>query len=543
MSRRAVVIGLDGAAWHLLDPLLEEGVMPRLAALRARGCAGTLKSTVPTYTPPAWTSAATGVNPGRHGVYGFVEGHAQDEHQELMHSGKIKAPTIWEIANAQGATVGIYNLPLTYPPRPIDGWMVSGMMTPGYGERLKGFASWGRDGERSDELERLIQQWAPGYVVDVSANYERDWRDATLCDKTLASLRQRERVLSGLLETAPVDVLFSVLEAPDRLQHVYYRYMDPSDELHRSPEAVRLRPAIAECFAAMDRIVGLLEDYAGSDGGVVVCSDHGFTAWQVSVHTNALLAQWGYLELRAGARAMQAGAARKLIPIAKRFLPRKLARDVKGKTFGAVDWEKTRAFASPIPQQGVFVNLKGREAHGVVEPTELEAIKDDLVRRFTELTGPDGDRVTDRVYRSQDVFTGDALAGAPDVLPVLRDHRYELDDELFHRDAFTDFSHLPRGVHHPDGIGIVAGPGGRAGEGLEGSVMDVTPTILHLAGLAVPADLDGVVLKDALTEEAVRNQPVKTAAPLSSSAKDESSPYSAEEEAIIEESLRGLGYL
>src|SRR3990170_8356670 len=105
MTSRAVVIGLDGAAWHLLDPMIEAGVMPRLAALRERGAPGTFLSTVPTYTPPAWTSAATGVNPGRHGVYGFVEGHAQNKGLELVHSGKIKVPTIWDIANAQGATV------------------------------------------------------------------------------------------------------------------------------------------------------------------------------------------------------------------------------------------------------------------------------------------------------------------------------------------------------------------------------------------------------------------------------------------------------
>lgn len=542
MAKRAAVIGLDGAAWHLLDPLLEEGVMPRLKAIRERGYAGTLASTVPTYTPPAWTSAATGVNPGRHGVYGFVEGHAQDERQELMHSGKIKAPTIWEVANAQGATVGVYNLPLTYPPRPLDGWMVSGMMTPGYGEKLKGFASWSGTGG-GDELERLIQEWAPGYVVDVSANYEKDWRDASLCDTALASLGQRELVLRGLLETAPVDVVFSVLETPDRLQHVYYRYMDPSDELYDSAEARKLRPAIARCFEAMDRIVGLLDDYAGGEGGVVVCSDHGFTAWQVSVHTNALLESWGYLKLKASARAMQSGAARRLVPVAKRFLPRKLAREAKGRMFAAIDWAGTRAFASPIPQQGVFVNLQGREEHGIVPPGELEALKDDLVRRFSDLTGPDGGTVTDRVYKSQDVFSGDALDGAPDVLPVLRDHRYELDDELFHKEPFTDFAHLPRGVHHPKGIGVVAGPGTHAGDALSGSVMDVTPTLLYLAGLEVPDDLDGAVLEEAFAPEALKKQPVRKTAPLSSSSKDESSPYSADEEAIIEESLRGLGYL
>ena len=532
---KAVAIGLDGAAWHLLDPLFDQGVMPRLKSLRERGAWGTLKSTVPTYTPPAWTSAATGVNPGRHGIYGFIEGHAQDA-QELVHSGKIKAPTIWEIANAQGARAGIYNLPLTYPPRELDGWMVSGMMTPGYGEQQRGFVY-------PPEREEQILGWAPGYVVDVSANYEQDWRDAALCDRALISIQQREKVLRGLLELDPAEVVFSVMEAPDRLQHVYYRYMDPSDELYASPEAERLRPSVARCFEAIDRVVGLLEDYAGSDGGIVVCSDHGFTAWEVSVHLNALLAEWGYLKLKTSARAMQTEAARKLVPIAKRFLPRKVAREAKGRTFAAIDWTNTRAFASPIPQQGVFVNLKGREREGIVEPSELEALKDDLVRRFTALQAPDGSPATDRVYRSQDVFHGDALKGAPDVLPVLRDHRFELDDELFHTNAFTDLRHLPRGVHHPDGVVIVTGPGVRAGARISGDVMDVTPTLLYQAGLDVPEGLDGGVLTDAFEPDHLEDHPIRTTTPLSSSKQEEASPYSEEEEAIIEESLRGLGYL
>jgi predicted AlkP superfamily phosphohydrolase/phosphomutase len=320
---KAVVIGLDGAAWHLLDPLLEAGVMPRLGALRESGASGTLLSTVPTYTPPAWTSAVTGVNPGRHGVYGFIEGNAQSERQELMHSGKIKAPTLWEIAGKQGARTGVYNLPLTYPPRPLDGWMVSGMMTPGYGEHLKGFAY-------PSELEPKMLEWAPDYVVDVSANYETDWRDAGLAERALASIEQRERVLRGLLDLHPIDVLFTVMEAPDRLQHVYYRYMDPRDPAYDSPEGRKLRPAVIRCFEAMDRIVGLLDDWAGHDGGVMVVSDHGFTAWEVSVHLNALLQAWGYLKIKPAARAMQTGAARSLVPLAKKVLPRKLAREAKG---------------------------------------------------------------------------------------------------------------------------------------------------------------------------------------------------------------------
>jgi predicted AlkP superfamily phosphohydrolase/phosphomutase len=541
MRKRAVVIGLDGAAWHLLNPLLEQGLMPRLAALRERGARGTMRSTIPTYTPPAWTSAATGVNPGRHGIYGFIEGHAQDEGLELVHSGKIKSPTIWEMANAQGARVGVYNLPLTYPPQPLDGWMVSGMMTPGYGENLRGFTSWSR-GEH-EELETRILRWAPGYVVDVNVNYETDWRDTRLCDRVIASLEQRRRVLEGLLKLDAPEIVFSVLEAPDRLQHVYYRYMDPNDEMADAPGAAKVRGAVARCFEAMDRIIGVLDDFAGDDGGVIVCSDHGFTAWEVSVHTNALLEQWGYLKMKSSAAAMRNPMVQKLVPVAKRVLPRKAARQAKGRTFSAIDWSETRAFASPIPQQGIYVNLKGREVHGIVEPGELRALKEELRERFSALRAPDGEPACDAVHLSEEVFRGEARDGAPDVLPILRDHRFELDDEVFHKNAFTDHSALPRGVHHPDGIGIFAGPGVKASDGVASSILDVTPTLLYMAGLEVPEDLDGRVVTAAFDEAHLAANPIAVGTPVDGSKREEESPYSEEEEAAIEESLRGLGYL
>jgi predicted AlkP superfamily phosphohydrolase/phosphomutase len=536
MTKRAAMIGLDGSAWHLLDPLVQNGAMPRLAALRRRGASGVLHSTVPTYTPPAWTSAITGVNPGRHGIYGFAMGNAQSPAHELAHVGRIRVATLWEMVNAQGGRAGMFHVPLTYPPQDLQGWMVSGMMTPGYGERMRGFA-------RPPELEDRILKWAPGYVIDVSANWEQDWRDAALCDRIIASLDQRLRVLERLLEADPPDVLFAVLESPDRLQHVYYRYLDPADPLYAAPEGERLRDSITECFSKMDALVGLVDDFAGREGGVMVCSDHGFTAWDVSVHTNALLERWGYLRVKVAARVMQSDLARKLVPLARKLLSAKMARQAKGKTFSAVDWSRTRAFASPIPQQGIFVNLKGREPDGIVSLDELEAIKSDLVDRFESLRGPDGEPVTDVIYRSEEVFQGDALAGAPDLLPVLRNHSFELDDEVFHRDPFTDHSHLPRGVHHPDGIIVLAGEGIAAGISIDGSVLDVTPTLLYMAGLKPPEGLDGGVLSGAFTPDHLREHPVGSVAALSSGKRDASSPYSEEEEAAIEESLRGLGYL
>ena len=535
MTNRAVVIGLDGVAWHLLEPLFEKGVMPRLEALRDRGAWGTLTSTIPTYTPPAWTSAITGVNPGRHGIYGFHSSNAQSERVELMHSGKVRSATLWEMVNAQGASAGIFNVPMTYPPRRLEnGWMVSGMMTPGHTEGLKGFAS-------SLDLEEKIRGWVPDYELEIKTSWELDWKDDSLARRATKSLEQRRTVLEKLLAERPVDVLFTVMETPDRVQHAYYGYMDPEDDLYETEAGRAIRPAITRFFATLDEIVGLLEDYAG-DSGVIVCSDHGFTAWDFTVHTNALLAQWGYLKLKPRARLMQTRAARALVPLAKRVLSPTTAREAKARTFSAIDWSRTKAFASPIPQQGIFINLEGRERFGIVPKSELAAVKQDLVRRFKTLVAPDGKRVTDEVFTSDEVFTGEALEGAPDVLPVLRDHRYDLHDEVFHREPFSDNSHLPRGVHHPDGIVVYAGPGVRRTDDVNGAVVDVTPTLLYMAGLAVPEGLDGKVA-DVYDPDHLTKHPITTAAPPGHEQQDEASPYSKDEEAAIEESLRGLGYI
>ncbi len=532
----SVVIGLDGAAWQLLDPLIDDGIMPRLAALRARGASGTLSSTVPPVTPPAWTSSFTGVNPGRHGIYGFHRGNAQSERQEMMHSGQVKAPTVWEIANAQGATMGVYNLPLTYPPRELDGWMVSGMMTPGIGQHLSGFVF-------PEALEQQVLSWVPDYVVEIKANQEQDWRDEALAERALASLHQRRTVLQRLLEERPCDLLFAVLETPDRLQHLYYRYMDPEEELYHSSAGARIRPSINRCFQVMDEIVGLLDDYAGPGGGVIVCSDHGFTAWEASVHTNALLESWGYLTLKRGARAVRNPVVAKAALAARRFLPVKVRRRARQQTFAAIDWSRTKAFASVYYQQGVFVNLAGRERFGTVAPSDLDTVKEEIAARFTSLRGPDGELVTDRVWRSQEVFHGDALEGAPDLVVEVNDSRWQLDDEIFHPHPFTEFLELPRGGHHPDGIVVIAGPGVPPGHTVAGTIMDVTPTLLYLSGLRVPEGLDGSVIQGAFDDDHTRDHPVESIPPLSSAPRDESSPYSEAEEKVIEDTLRGLGYI
>ena len=532
----SVVIGLDGAAWQLLHPMIENGSMPRLASLLGAGSHGDLRSTIPPVTPPAWTSAVTGVNPGRHGIYGFHRGHAQYEHQELMHSGRVQAATVWEMANHQGKSAGIFNLPMTYPPVPLNGWMVSGFMTPGVGQHMTGFVY-------PPEIETKLLEWEPDYTIEIKSNQEQDWRNAALAERALRAVEQRLSVLRRLLEEHPVDVVFTVMETPDRLQHLYYRYMDPDESMYDSPSARQIRPTIVRCFEVMDQVAGLLHDYAGPEGGVVVCSDHGFTAWDASVHTNALLEKWGYLKLRGGARLMQSPLVSKTVPMVRRILPTRVRREARKRTFGAIDWTNTKAFSSVYYQEGIFLNVAGRERFGCVPNSEVDRLTDEIERRLRSLTGPDGRPVVDEVFRSKDAFTGPAREGAPDLVMFMRDHRYVPDDEVFHKNPFTDQRHLPRGGHHPDGVVVLAGPGVRTNATIGASIVDITPTLLYMAGLKVPTGLDGDVIKSAFEAGHLAGRPVETTSATAPGSRIETSPYSKDEEAMIEESLRGLGYL
>src|SRR5918992_2721943 len=107
---KVLLLGLDGMTFSVLDPAFEAGHMPNYKRLLERGASGTLTSTIPPYTPPGWTSIFTGVNPGRHGIFGFTLGNAQ-RNDGLVRLDKVKAPALWNVLNAQDRAVGLFNIP------------------------------------------------------------------------------------------------------------------------------------------------------------------------------------------------------------------------------------------------------------------------------------------------------------------------------------------------------------------------------------------------------------------------------------------------
>jgi len=244
----------------------------------------------------------------------------------------------------------------------------------------------------------------------------------------------------------------------------------------------------------------------------------------------------------AGAGSMGRSASlRKVARRVKKVAPRSLWKRAKLAAHSTIDWSSTVAFSAPNPQQGIYVNLEGREPHGIVPARDYEEVRDEIIERFGELEDPgDNKPVLDRIYKREEVITGPVAGGAPDLFPVCRDYSYELSDGLFSPSVITDYRQLPRGFHHMDGIFGIAGPDARKQSGAQASLYDIAPTALHLAGLKIPA-MDGRALVEFLTSD--RRPEIEDMDLPVAGAGAEAAPYSDEEEAQIEESLRNLGYL
>jgi len=536
---KVLLLGLDGVTYSVLDPAFAAGHMPNYKALLDRSASGVLTSTIPPYTPPGWTSIFTGVNPGRHGIFGFTLGNVQ-QNRGLVRLDRVTAPAIWNAANAQGKRIGLFNIPMTYPAPEVDGFAVSGMLTPeGGGETPESFTY-------PVSLGAEISAHVGRYEIDIEVDYDQDWRNTAIIERLSKNLASKRKALTFLLDKHPdIPILFGVLEAPDRLMHVHYKYIDPRCEHYDRPEAAPIRERAWAFFDEMDEMIGDMVAWAGGDGFIVTMSDHGFGPKDKSVNVNVALREWGLLSVGGAGAVTKSAGLRKVARRVKKALPKSVWQKAKGAAQGSIDWSRTKAFSAPIPQQGIYVNVAGREPNGIVAEAEYESVRDEIIERFSALTDPDdGLPVVDHIYKREEVVTGAQAVDAPDLFPVCRAYSYELSDGLYSPGILDDYRDLPRGFHHMDGVFGIAGPGVIGRDGLAASIYDVMPTALYLAGLKVPR-VDGRVLTEMLPAALIGSRPAVVEdmdLPLAG-AGAEATPYSADEEAMIEESLRNLGYL
>lgn len=545
MRSRVIVIGLDGGTWDLLEPMMAQGWMPHLARLVHEGARAPLRSTLPPLTAPAWSSFMTGLNPGRHGVFAFQRTLNRSLERSFVNASAIRAPLLWEHLSQAGVQVGVLNVPITYPVRPVHGWLVSGMMTPSEESDF----TW--PDALADELR------ARHYTIDLRIlKRERDYhapeQRLALVDDLRRVLLERQAVLEEVLLPRGADFLMVVHETPDRLQHYTWRYLEESLAINgqsltsRSP----VHDAVEAAYRAIDDCIGRTLVHAAGEGTTVFfVSDHGFGPRDTRVHIDQWLANQGLLRYASG----KADVRRLLKPYMralKRLIPRQVL--VRGRQAFAVnriiDWAHTQAYSGVASEYAIYINLAGREPYGIVPAGEAyetlrQAIKTDLL----QLEDPrGGQRVVNAVYLREEIYQGPFVDQAPDIVYELAPG-YEPTAEVSPGRIFSDVAGEGEGMHQPDGIFLAWGPGIRPGQ-LAGPLYlpDLAPTLCYALDLPVPAGFDGRVLEEIFAPAHLAAHPPQTAGHEThvELPDPQATPsLTAADEASLRERLTALGYL
>ena len=470
---KVVVFGLDGATFQLIRPLIAQGKMPNTARLLTDGTSATLKSTIHPITPSAWASMVTGLNPCKHGVFDFRRRKPSSYEMELVNGGMRAGRALWSILNEHGYKTGMLNIPLTYPPDRVNGFVVSGMDAPISGGSLT----------YPRHLQNRIQQRLGRYIVDFNTVARSE--DEYLA-KTLEMLGNRIECLQFLCdEYADLDLLFAVFVAPDRIQHAFWKYLDPSSSEFHAPKALEYRSASENVYATIDEAIGWALARFGDGTYYLLVSDHGFGPLYKDVYMNKWLSDLGLLKFKDDTPGE-----------ARRF-----PHDVS--------WNATKAYSFGY-FGNINVNLAGREPDGVVpEGKEAEQVKELIIRELHELRDPESGAVmVDRVYRKEELYSGPYFFTAPDLLIIMRNYTYMTRDSYEHVTGGLvgpPMQLSPRiiphtGSHNLDGIFVLRGEGVASGLRLPDlQITDVTPTVLYLLNVPLPTGMDGKPPMRALT--------------------------------------------
>jgi predicted AlkP superfamily phosphohydrolase/phosphomutase len=537
---RVLVLGLDGATLDVIEPLARSGRLPHFAKLIEEGAWGVLKSTMPPVTVPAWVCMMTGKNPGKLGFYDLLrrQGYGVEPNHGCY---KEQAP-LWHTLNRYGVRTGLMNIPATYPPEEVDGFMVTGMLTPSKKSTFSYPSTLGADLDSS----------VVDYEIDV--HHWQYFDEGDLVKDIYKVLEKRGLAAEYLIKSFLCDFYMIVFTSSDRLHHQLWHKRD----------------VVEAYWEELDQVVGRILDMFGEETTVIVVSDHGFGHLERTFYVNEWLKRKGFLRVkremnervivkfgRLVERLYHFLGERKLVRPAMNFLNKIVSLERLQKyTYdylsnerleGRVNWAKTKAFSCVhTPHFGqIYINLEDKMGEGCVTEEERGALKEALLEELMSLRDPrtkEGVKV--EAHFSEDVYSGPHLGEAPDIVFTLDDGRCEIDAKVGDGRLFAEGAPLTgwKGTHTMDGVFMARGPGIKPGFRVEkATILDVTPTLLRIFGIPERGETDGRVLEEIFREDAKYTEKRVQKAP--SAEKEEVSGLDEEEKALIEARLKKLGYI
>lgn len=546
-NQKVIVIGLDGATFDIIKPLIKEGKLPYLASLMKKGVSAPLKSTVMPNSFPAWVSCTTGVNPGKHGIFWSLIRRENNSYPlALMSSLDIKAKRLWQLLSNRGYRVGVVNLPTEYPPEKVNGFMVCGALTPSMESEFT----------YPETLKKEILTEIPDYQCEVDfarINLKE------LAEQSIQSIENHEKLILYLMESKPWDLFFSVFTETDTVQHKYWAGIDGKHPDHRRLKR-KFGTFVYQVYERLDQAVGKILSGLSKETVVFIISDHGFGPCYQSFSLSRWLVEKKYLVLkdspvRIGLKKVLQNA--RMLNKAKRMRQYLLyfissSRRKRGVRYlrekqalagrqliNKIDWEQTKAYFTG--DQGIRLNLKGREPQGIVSPgPEADRLKEDIKRQLKALYYSNGQPVFEAVMTGEEAFSGPFRDKAPDLIVPINHSQAPPRPEKW---DFTAIHPEMSGTHSPLGVFIAAGPGIKAGTSIKApNIMDITPTILYILKEPLTREMDGRVLTEIFTPWFCRRRQIvkegSSLRPQSGNGVD-----LTEDESKIERRLRSLGYI
>jgi predicted AlkP superfamily phosphohydrolase/phosphomutase len=562
---RVLILGVDGASLDLLQLWSQQGLLPHFQEFFQNGATGPLTSIIPPITAAAWTSFMTGKNPGKHGLFDFLELLDYSYQVRYTNARSRLVSTIWEMFNAAGLRVGLYNVPMTYPPDPLDGFVISGMDTPD------------PDGDFTHPRELKKELLRKFDKVSLDIRHLGFMRNDPMRSRVLKELKaletHRTDLFLYLLEHHPVDVAMLVFSTVDTVQHFFWHYHDPKHHWHQEVRDHTFANAIREVYIHVDSQLQRLLSAIPPETHVIIMSDHGAGATGRHIlYINRFLAREGFLALNDSLGPFNR-YARQAMGLVDSFVRSHLNSKQKTKLahlfpwlrvkwesthsgLGDIHWAKTRAFAIEILgiPPGIWINLKGRCPLGCVEPgSEYDSLVSDLRSRLLNLR-VEGQPLIPQVFHRDELFAGPFLDQAPDLIlnwwegpAFITKPSFEggLRGEVcepvksFHSER-AEWS----GTHRLQGIVLLKGQSFQRGIQIHGShILDIAPTIFYMLGLPVPVDFDGQILTQAFTQEYLAAHPLTTKEATEEVRHRAEATYSSDEEEKIAAKLKDLGYL
>jgi predicted AlkP superfamily phosphohydrolase/phosphomutase len=454
--KKIFVIGLDCAEPTLVFDRWREH-LPNLRRLMEGGTYGELTSSIPAITVPAWSCMMSSKDPGQLGCYGFRNRADRSyERMNIASAKTIKADRVWDILSRAGKSVVVTGVPQTYPVSPVNGCMVSSFLTPSTHSQFT------HPADLKAEIGGLLDD---EYMFDVY-QFRTENKDHLL-EQIYKMSDQHHNLITHLMSSRSWDFFMHVDMGVDRIHHGFWRFFDERHPLHEPGN--RYENAIRDYYIHLDRQIGERLALLDDDTGVLVASDHGGKPMMGGICFNEWLKQEGYLRLEYQPDG--------IVPLEK----------------CEVDWEKTLAWGSGGYYARLFLNVKGREPDGIIDPADYEKVRDELAERIAGITDAEGNNIGSLAHKPEEIYQ-QVNRIAPDLIVYFGNLNWRSVGSLGMNRIHTtrndtgsdDANHAQQGLyiwHDPSSQGQGLGP--------RQHLMDVAPTILRQMGLPVPADMQG----------------------------------------------------